>query len=229
MLFYHMELAKRDKIETFVPRVPDFCMPCEAHVERVCVSDSIEGCLSAVAWGGSHLDSHPIGTLFRVYVFDEEDYIVPECVATNYNVIDAIANREYWFLHEVQPIESFLIEINNFNWDNATMINGRGHVVVTNLDYRIVNEKYECGDVIDLVHYSHIDNLQAIIFSIIENLYLYESQDIFDVKDDFCFIGNKLIYRGNDLFYKTPLLCELSDNSKVEWIQKYLHLSTKVV
>jgi hypothetical protein len=146
MIFYHIELAKVEKINNFVPRIPYYIMDMEdVTIPRICVSNTIEGCLSAAPWGGLTLEAHPLGMLYRVYVFETNNYMKPEVLAKEYGVLDAIINQEYWLLDEIKPIDDFLIDIQGYTYGTGIMINGKEHTLIENLKYEIIKWAKEKG------------------------------------------------------------------------------------
>lgn len=116
-----------DIIEEFVPRIPEFRaegLDENNTIPRICLSDSIEGCLSAVPWGGSRLEDlfwEEGSCLIRIYEFDIKDLnlknlLPPEYLYSSDLVRDALISGEYWYIHEkLKPSRSYLIEVDKYD------------------------------------------------------------------------------------------------------------------
>lgn len=120
---YHLSLDC-DLIEEFVPRIPDSrAQDEEAFTPRVSLSESIDGALTAVPWGGSELENifwEDGASLIRVYEFDIKDLNIsnllpPEYIFSKDMVRDSRITREYWALEPIKPSRSYLIEVKNYN------------------------------------------------------------------------------------------------------------------
>lgn len=115
---YHLSLIP---VEEFIPGVPTYRRPEEnGAIKRICLSDSIENCLSAVSWFGSSSSPEDIMTevgskIIFVYEFEIEEHLLktPEEVYNIGNVCDAILNQEYWYIGEetLLPKHSYTISI----------------------------------------------------------------------------------------------------------------------
>lgn len=115
-----------DIIEKFIPRIPESRADWEDEInQRVCLSSSIEGCLTGVPWGGSKLEDILLPTgdgsyLIRVYEFDikniaTEDLVGPEEIYEDGLVNDAMLSQEYWFIgKELKPDRTYLIELSGY-------------------------------------------------------------------------------------------------------------------
>lgn len=101
-------------------RVPESRMKDEDSVTpRICVSDSIEGCLTASAFGAHYLGESLMETddLMKVFVIDTEklgltssDVITPEQLYQYGKVDDANLTNEHWILKElVIPAEDQMV------------------------------------------------------------------------------------------------------------------------
>lgn len=216
MIFYHMELAKVDKINNFLPRIPYYIMDMEdTTIPRICVSNTIEGCLSAAPWGGLTLDAHPLGTLYRVYVFQTDNYIKPEILAHKYGVLDAIINKEYWLLDEIKPIDDFLIDIKEYTYGSGIMVNGKEHTIIENLKYEIVNNN-QVGNVVNLKDYKEKKYYYEIIELIIESYFLQYGEFIEDFMDNVTFQKNNMYINDEMLFFKDLFYNIINDNNEMD-------------
>jgi len=138
MILYHASL-NLDIVEEFVPRVPSQairCMDEDGTIERVCVTSSISGALTAAPWGGSsfaeNIDLYPTNRLIRIYEFDTEkisnDSIVgPEYLYKSDLVRDAEITGEHWITEPVKPTKTYLIKptsyCDNYVEDNISYEN----------------------------------------------------------------------------------------------------------
>ena len=101
MKLYHVAIGKHDLVRHFYPRVPERANPPEDVITpRICLSESLEGCLSAIG--------HPFyysGTpeLLTVWELDANvsDCVTPEFLYDNGLVVDALRTREWWLLRSV--------------------------------------------------------------------------------------------------------------------------------
>lgn len=131
-MYYHVSLTL-ESVKVFEPRIPELVYTNENKtIPRISVSDSIEGCLTAVPWGGRKLedvtaefaeftDSYSIGekpTLYvRVYEFSEDDIqsenIIPtETLLHEGLVMDAEGSDEHWIVNQtVEPSNTYIIGI----------------------------------------------------------------------------------------------------------------------
>lgn len=134
MKLYHASL-NLDYIPMFYPRVPEDRHFAEDNsIPRICLSSSIEGCLSAAPWGGSNFDIRiDIGNnsskLIRIYEFDtkfikKRNILTPTYLYKNDLVRDAVINNEYWVINQnIEPSDSYLIKVtcydNNYVEDDV--------------------------------------------------------------------------------------------------------------
>lgn len=152
MKLYHVSLDLGEL--NFIPRVPENRAVGEDDiVPRICLSDSIEGCLSAVPWGGGDLDEKVFSlsydsssVLIRVYEFDsekiaEENLIAPNVLFEEDLVRDAVFNGEYWVKNQsIEPDTSYLIKLINYDeeveddvsYENLMLLEGEN---AEDLDY----------------------------------------------------------------------------------------------
>lgn len=125
---YHLSLSS--EIIDFYPRVPKIRRFGEdGLINRISASDTIDGCLSAVPWGGTNLEeaflfakSKDKGLSVRVYEFDIDDigfeFIVPpEYLFQEDLVGDAYETGEHWIMSHVQPYRTYIITILSFDED----------------------------------------------------------------------------------------------------------------
>lgn len=117
MKYYHMSIEE-EVIEKFVPRVPQDRMVGEDDkIKRVCVSTSLNGCLSAVPWQYDieylAIEELPI----RVYEFElsEKDVLNSDYLYENNLVIDANVTKECWVLKEIEPTRIYDIVLREYS------------------------------------------------------------------------------------------------------------------
>ena len=220
MIFYHIELAKVEKINNFVPRIPYYIMDMEdVTIPRICVSNTIEGCLSAAPWGGLTLEAHPLGMLYRVYVFETNNYMKPEVLAKEYGVLDAIINQEYWLLDEIKPIDDFLIDIQGYTYGTGIMINGKEHTLIENLKYEIINDN-QVGNIVNLSNYNEKQYYYEIIELIMESYFLQYGEFIEDFMDNITFDKNYMYINDEMLFFKDLFYSIINNKNEMELYRK---------
>lgn len=106
-MLYH--LSEISDLTVLTPRIPRYAVSTHENVkiERVCFSDFIEGCLSAL---------QDLPNKFYVYVpkyeIDKWDIYTP----TVYEVIDAKFTHEVWVMKEVEVKCIGIIQSENWDW-----------------------------------------------------------------------------------------------------------------
>lgn len=160
MKLYNVALPEDLHSDVFIPRIPDFRVSGEDNVtDRICLSDSISGCVSAVVWGGAQfedmffntnkIESYPI----KVYEFDTEDIkdgnlIGPDELYEKDLVRDATINNEYWVINqELKPRRYFYIQVTDFVEESFDDIAYKDYLKVQELEKN--NESYDYEDYIN--------------------------------------------------------------------------------
>lgn len=129
---YHIS-NNADIIDEFIPRIPEYRAEGEdSHINRISLSSSIEGCLTAVPWGNSRIDDIFLGEkeasfLLRVYEFDfagmdMNSLIAPESLYYSDLVKDASDTDEYWYLKKLKPSKTYLIDISEYYGESENLI-----------------------------------------------------------------------------------------------------------
>lgn len=163
MILYHATMDL-DIIEEFTPRIPsDRFEGEEDSTPRICVSSSIEGCLTAAPFGGSKLHENlylPSNSnrLVRIYEFntesiEENNIIKPEHLYQNDIVRDAEITGEHWITVPIKPSKTYLIKLTKFYDDYCE----------DNVAYKYVN-KYESGELEDITPY--IEGCITVIYEV---------------------------------------------------------------
>lgn len=108
---YHVTLDMEHN-GVFSPRVPESRMSTEdAITKRICVSDSIEGCLTASPFGAHYLSESLMETndCVKIFVIDTEklgltstDVVFPHDLYQSGKVEDACLTGEHWLLKEIE-------------------------------------------------------------------------------------------------------------------------------
>lgn len=122
---YHVSFFDYDVVDIFYPRVPNNRHKEEdGGIDRICLSDSLEGCLTAVPGGGMYLEDE-FGedgfSLIRVYEFDIQNInlnniIPPEYLYQKDLVRDANISREHWVINqELIPSRTYLIKLETYD------------------------------------------------------------------------------------------------------------------
>lgn len=141
-------------------RVPESRMKDEDSVTpRICVSDSIEGCLTASAFGAHYLGESLMETddLMKVFVIDTEklgltssDVIFPTELYQSGKVDDANLTNEYWILKDfvVPQEDQLVVKVTGFDdgdWEPFWSYEERQYMDSLDIDrsdYEVVEEAY---------------------------------------------------------------------------------------
>lgn len=124
----------------FVPKIPEGLEDGddeEYYTPRICLSDSISGCLGSIPDGGrgllGFLNTKGVDRKLLVFEFEIEENDInlkgPEWLFDK--VPDSLIHREYWYLGKLLPKNRYFIQINFFdvNFENNK---------VSNLNYFII-------------------------------------------------------------------------------------------
>lgn len=149
--YYFIDTSEKPVIDAFKPRIPVNRMPKENDtIARICLSSTIEGCLTAAPWGwADEAREHPDHVVYRVYEFDAdkipEDHIymtkklVEECL-----VPDAEYTNEVWVVgQKLRPDNMYYIIIDDCETYVAEDTENKYvyYDVVENAQYRKVNDE----------------------------------------------------------------------------------------
>jgi len=136
MLLYH---ATTDAQHTgvFTPRLPDNidCYDEDDTIDRICVSDSIEGCLTSMPRGGEDLRDllDDTGDRIKVFVFDTDTLglppnciIEPDVIKDQYGVIDAVITGEHWITAPVTipTADTHILHVHDFQINRTPIESG---------------------------------------------------------------------------------------------------------
>ena len=133
MKLYHVSFDLTEN-RRFSPRIPESRSPDEDNnIARICASETIEGALSAIPYGGSELDMTLAHNqwLIKLFIFDTEKLNISENKIMDYNelyekdlVIDAYETKEYWILEDVEiPKEDAqILYIKTFEYESADYV-----------------------------------------------------------------------------------------------------------
>jgi len=151
-MLYHISLKFWRKIEMFSPRIPKGCLNGVNEnntIPRICLSDSVENCLTAASWGGSNLINDPpykeneLIAIARIYKFDcrkikRKNLLLP-CQIKKY-VPDSLISHEHWVINQnISPKKSYVIILRDFFFDIKILeYEGRKYKV-----YKITRTKYD--------------------------------------------------------------------------------------
>lgn len=162
---YHVSL---DLTHTgvFTPRIPESRMDSEDDVTpRICVADSIEGCLTASPFGAHYLSESLLATddCVKIFVIDTEklgltssDVIPPDFLYQSGQVDDAYLSGEHWILHgfTVPPEDQSVVRITGLNdedWKSFITFDIRSTLLLKGVDVEDV-------DSLDKAYFSHCGN-----------------------------------------------------------------------
>lgn len=168
MKLYHVS-PELDIIPEFVPRIPsEIAVGEDIMEERICVSNTIEGCFSSAPWGGVALEYTLYNEeleenrkLFRVYEFDTS-YIYSGHIMTPKElwmydyVSDAIYKGEHWILENEPYSSTYLIEVTDWEESCQDLLSYKDELAIANgEDYEYVWDG-SCTTVIESLTYRRI-------------------------------------------------------------------------
>ena len=151
MKFYHVSIDVFEDIKLFTPRIPSSTMPREdVDINRICVSTSIEDCLNGIQYFSilreslflSSEDNYSFidntNRVVKVYEFEyyKNNIKTPEDI--NHLVPDSIQTNEYWILEDLEPIDSYIINITEIKTKFDFNSNFERYKI-TNIKYNIVS------------------------------------------------------------------------------------------
>lgn len=123
---YHISLDL--DVHYLSPRVPESRNADEdSIIPRISTSATIEGCLSAVPWGGLQFEdifSNSGSPAIKVLEYDVDDIGYENIAPSDYLyqqdlVRDAFETEEFWITKEVEPSRSFYIVVDSYDEDTA--------------------------------------------------------------------------------------------------------------
>lgn len=163
--------------EVITPRVPTNRGPEEnSTIERICTSTSIEGCLTAVSWGGKcfeFLMAESGSAVIHILEYDIGDIghknIIPGDFLWQKGLVhDAFKNDEYWIIRDATPTDSYYIVVTDWTegWEDfyrysdymdyvdgkieiEDMLDGT-FISVNDIEYFKFTERWQCVDEIDI-------------------------------------------------------------------------------
>lgn len=127
MKLYHLSLELVDKFKLKIPSTTSHNE--NKTINRVCLAPTIEGCLSALGWGGSTVIENDIlyGILNKfnktkpivIYEFEiNKDLLTPQELASLSYLDDSLITNEYWYVgkNELKPKKIKFISIFDFKF-----------------------------------------------------------------------------------------------------------------
>lgn len=162
---YHVSLDFTQS-GVFSPRIPVSRMESEdATTARICVADSIDGCLTASPFGAHYLSESLLETndCVKIFVIDTEklgltssDVIFPENLYQSGQVDDAYLSGEHWILKEftVPQEDQMVVQItgvDDTNWKPFITFEIRSELLRQGVDFEDFDELDEayfnhCGE-----------------------------------------------------------------------------------
>ena len=118
MKFYNISFNLKNTNNVLVPAIPDSAGTDENKtIKRVCITDSIEHCMQAVASANREMCK---GAKFIVREVDiplnREKLVHPRFLKEQRYVPDALENNEYWYLEQLR-CNMYLCEIDSFDYE----------------------------------------------------------------------------------------------------------------
>lgn len=116
---YHASFTEGPGMHHFVPRIPDGINTDyeDASIPRICFSDSILKCISAIGSGSRDLRQGGHVTVYRM-PFPTSDFVTPEELYGKHLVYDALENHEYWYLKPIDLVGTSY-QIGKFDYEHA--------------------------------------------------------------------------------------------------------------
>ena len=200
-MLYFIDLPKREVIKKFTPRIPNTMMEDENNcIERICLSNSISGCITSAPWGNRHIEDFPDKAVFRVYEFSEDDIeegnlIRPEKLYENDMVRDADITNEHWVINQtLKPKRIFYVEIKNYMLEVKDIIPFKylneediedyidGSIIYVDVEYEevldanvLIGEKFELN-VSKLIKEFDIKNIENEAIFLIDNYINFQNE-----------------------------------------------------
>lgn len=117
MKLYNVSFNLNDLSKELIPRVPESVADGEDKVTpRVCLTDSVEHCMQAIAVGNRDIK---VGAKFLLRVVDintsRKKLVSPSTLKSSGKVYDALENNEYWYKDRI-ACELYLCEIKSFDY-----------------------------------------------------------------------------------------------------------------
>lgn len=151
--YYHISLDIENVVSEFQPQVPSAIHEFEdGTIKRICLSDSIDGCLSGVPFGGRKLegmtaefqgmleDAYPdvdhsfdYSLPFRVYEFDlrkvkKKNFYSTERLLNDGLVLDADTSGEVWVVEEnLVPTDTYVVLLTEFMEEPGDVFSQKYH------------------------------------------------------------------------------------------------------
>ena len=131
MLLYHLSID--ENLEVLTPKVPRNALSIHEDIEteRICFSDSIDGCLSALQVSPNK---------FYVYVpeneMSETDIYIPNVD----EVIDAKFTHEVWIMKEIKVKCIGAIQTENYDYKKRYS-SGRGRITLFHYPYKWIEKR----------------------------------------------------------------------------------------
>lgn len=129
---YHVSY---NKIDRFTPRIPQNRCPGENDsIPRICLSDSIEGCINALPCSAEPIRramnaDASIGLfVYTFYPEDEETILCPEQIS--HMVPDALDNHEYWLMAEPDYFEETECRVISAEFIPGTQFSGIRKIIL---------------------------------------------------------------------------------------------------
>lgn len=210
MILYRMELLEGEEIKEFEPRIPKSILKDEDEtIERICLSNSLNGCLTSAPWGGINFENLSINTIFRVYEFDSNDVqegnlIYPGELYEKDLVIDAEITGEHWVVNQnLKPTKVYYMKIDNYAEEGESLISYQDLLKEDEEDFDM--EDYIQGSIISIsILESRIIEREELLFgseliidlkSLLEDNGLScEVDEFLDLLEEFMSVDNELEY-----------------------------------
>lgn len=120
MILYNVSFNLHNTRNRMLPAIPSSTADDEDRTtQRICLTDSVEHCMQAIAVGNRKVE---IGAHFILRVVDisknDTNLIIPILLKQSNKVPDALENSEYWYL-KPKKAKVYLCEIQDFSYERG--------------------------------------------------------------------------------------------------------------
>lgn len=236
MILYRMELLEGEEIKEFEPRIPKSILKGEdEETKRICLSNSLDGCLTSAPWGGVNFEDLSTNTIFRVYEFDSNDVeegnlIYPDELYRKDLVIDAEITGEHWVINQtLKPKKVYYIKIDNFEEEGKCLISYQDLLKENDEDFDM--EDYLQGSIVAItILKSRIIPKEEVLFgselaidlnSLLKSKNIeIEAYEIVDILEEFISVDNEI----EDDYIENNTLYVSLEKAEGLWVKEYINV-----
>ena len=117
MKFYNVTFNLADNRDILTPCIPDSAGTDEDKtIPRVCLTDSIEHCIQAIATGNREVYKGAQFIVREADIKSDEKLVHPRFLKELNYVPDALENNEYWYLNPIK-VKRYICKIESFDYE----------------------------------------------------------------------------------------------------------------